>query len=45
MPRPFQWSTDDDDEVYKVHKIQHCSGEEGVERPKTFYLHCTKVEY
>ena len=25
MPRPFQWSTDDDDEVYKVHEIQHYS--------------------
>lgn len=28
MPRPFQWSKDDDDdnEVYGVHKLQHCSG-------------------
>ena len=28
MPHPFQWSKDDDDdnEVYGVHKLQHCSG-------------------
>ena len=34
MPRPFQWSTDDDDEVYRVHEIQHCWGTNELSVPR-----------
>ena len=34
MPRPFQWSTDDDDEVYRVHEIQHCWGTSELSVPR-----------
>ena len=48
MPRPFQWSKgddDDDDDVYGVQNYKTLLGDEGAERPKTFDLHCTNVEY
>ena len=36
---------DDDDEVYGGTRNTTLLRDEGVERPETFDLHCTKVEY
>ena len=33
-PVLFQCSTDDDDEVYRVHEIQHCSGTNELSVPR-----------